>query len=58
MKQEEEARITISVPVSLKKRLKVRAIENDRSYSGEIVHCLKKGAGWAKPKMEELVNGS
>lgn len=46
---EEEARITISVPVSLRKLLKIRAVQNDRSYSGEIVHCLKRGAEW-KPQ--------
>lgn len=57
MSQEKESRITISVPVSLRKMLKVRAIENDRSYSGEIVHCLKKGSGWFSTQAEELENG-
>ncbi|WP_434286313.1 hypothetical protein [Celeribacter sp. SCSIO 80788] len=48
MKQnDEDVRITITVPASLRKMLKVSAAQNDRSFSGEIVHCLKKGSGWA-----------
>jgi hypothetical protein len=44
--QEKDVRITITVPASLRKQLKVNAALNDRSFSGEIVHCLKKGSGW------------
>ncbi len=44
--QEEMVRLTIAVPASLRKRLKMSAVQNDRSFSGEIVHCLKRGAGW------------
>lgn len=44
---EEEVRMTISVPASLRRRLKVNAAANDRSLSGEIVRALKVGSGWA-----------
>lgn len=44
---DEDVRITIKVPASLRKQLKVSAAMNDRSFSGEIIHCLKKGSGWA-----------
>lgn len=44
--QRDAVRITITVPASLRKELKVRAAQNDRSFSGEIVHCLKVGSGW------------
>lgn len=44
--QEEMVRLTIAVPASLRKLLKVSAAQNDRSFSGEIIHCLKRGAGW------------
>lgn len=44
--QEQMVRLTISVPASLRKMLKIRAAENDRSLSGEIIHCLKIGSGW------------
>lgn len=51
MTQEPDTRITITIPASLRKLLKVNAIQNDRSYSGEIVRCLKIGSGW-KPDEE------
>lgn len=44
--KDEDVRITITVPASLRKMLKVNAAMNDRSFSGEIVHCLKRGSGW------------
>lgn len=44
--QDEMVRLTIAVPASLRKMLKVSAAQNDRSFSGEIIHCLKRGAGW------------
>lgn len=48
--QEEMVRLTILVPASLRKSLKVKAAENDRSFSGELIHCLKRGAGWGEDK--------
>lgn len=56
MTQEKEARITITVPASLRKLLKVNAAKNDRSFSGEIVRCLKIGSGW-KPDEEAAGDG-
>ena len=44
--QEEMVRLTIAVPATLRALLKTSAKENDRSFSGEIVHCLKRGSGW------------
>lgn len=52
-KQEEMVRLTIAVPASLRKRLKVSAAQNDRSFSGEIIHCLKRGAGWEQEGSEQ-----
>lgn len=46
MEKDEDVRITITVPASLRKLLKVNAARNDRSFSGEIVRCLKIGSGW------------
>lgn len=43
---EEMHRITIAVPATLRALLKASAAKNDRSFSGEIVHCLKRGSGW------------
>jgi hypothetical protein len=45
--KEEMVRLTIAVPNSLRRLLKVSAAQNDRSFSGEIIHCLKHGAGWS-----------
>lgn len=42
-----DSRITITVPATLRRELKVRAAKNDRSFSGEIVHCLKEAVGWS-----------
>lgn len=47
MGQEESVRLTITVPASLRKVMKLNAVQNDRSFSSEIVHCLKKGSGWS-----------
>ncbi len=47
---EEMVRLTIAVPATLRALLKSSAKENDRSFSGEIVHCLKRGAGWTSDK--------
>jgi hypothetical protein len=47
-KEDEMVRLTISVPASLRKMLKVSAAQNDRSFSGEIIHCLKRGSGWSE----------
>lgn len=44
--QDEMVRLTIAVPATLRTLLKASAAENDRSFSGEIVHCLKRGSGW------------
>jgi hypothetical protein len=44
--KDEDVRITITVPASLRRELKVNAAKNDRSFSGEIVNCLKRGVGW------------
>lgn len=55
MTQEADTRITITIPASLRKLLKVNAIQNDRSFSGEIVRCLKIGSGW---KPEEVATGA
>lgn len=46
MRQEADTRITITIPASLRKILKVSAAKNDRSFSGEIVHCLKVATNW------------
>ena len=46
--KEEDVRITITVPASLRRELKVNAAKNDRSFSGEIVHSLKRGVGWSE----------
>lgn len=47
MEQEEkDTRITITVPASLRRRLRQQAAQSDRSFSGQIVHCLKIGSGW------------
>lgn len=43
---EEMVRLTIAVLATLRALLKSSAKENDRSFSGEIVHCLKRGSGW------------
>lgn len=51
--EDEDVRITITVPASLRKMLKVNAAMNDRSFSGEIVHCLKRGAGWEPETTEK-----
>lgn len=50
--QEEMVRLTIAVPASLRKLLKVSAAQNDRSFSGEIIHCLKRGSGWPEEEMK------
>lgn len=44
--QEQEVRLTITVPASLRRLLKVKAAQNDRSFSGEIIRALKVGSGW------------
>ncbi len=44
----EGVRITITVPVELRRYLKIRAAENDRSLTGEIVRSLKIGSGWSR----------
>ncbi|MBB4347939.1 hypothetical protein GGE35_000136 [Rhizobium cellulosilyticum] len=54
MTEEDHVRITIVVPSSLRKLLKVNAAKNDRSFSGEIVRCLKVGSGWdSQPQNEK-----
>lgn len=50
MPDDKETRITITIPASLRKDLKVNAAKNDRSFSGEIVHCLKLGM-WGAEKV-------
>lgn len=50
MPEDKETRITITIPASLRKDLKVNAAKNDRSFSGEIVHCLKRGM-WGADKI-------
>lgn len=51
---EELVRLTITVPASLRKRLKISAAKNDRTFTGEIIHCLKRGAGWSDDSMEQI----
>ncbi|MBG6209262.1 hypothetical protein IWQ49_003933 [Labrenzia sp. EL_126] len=41
-----DVRMTITIPADLKKHLKVKAAENDRTLSGEIVRSLKVGSEW------------
>lgn len=48
MEAEESVRLTITVPASLRKMMKLNAVKNDRSFSSEIVHCLKRGSGWSQ----------
>lgn len=48
-----DTRITITIPADLRKVLKIRAIQNDRSFSGEIVHCLKVGSGWQETQTND-----
>ena len=43
---DKDTRITITVPASLRRMLRESAARNDRTFSGEIVRCLKKGSGW------------
>ncbi|MEO1027521.1 MAG: hypothetical protein AAFX02_00550 [Pseudomonadota bacterium] len=51
-----DVRMTITIPADLKKHLKIKAAENDRTLSGEIVRSLKVGSAWnagedkSKPK--------
>ena len=52
MNEEMDVRITIAVPSSLRKLIKVNAAKNDRSMSREIVRCLKIGSGWEKEAVE------
>lgn len=52
---DQDVRITITVPASLRRTMKVSAAKNDRSFSGEIVHCLKIGSGWKSD--EEAAGG-
>lgn len=45
-KEDKDTRITITVPASLRRMLRLQAAQADRSFSGQIVHCLKIGSGW------------
>ncbi len=53
MEEKEDVRITITVPASLRRLMKVNAARNDRSFSGEIVHSLKIGSGWNDQETEK-----
>lgn len=55
--QEKMVRLTIAVPATLRTMLKESAAANDRSFSGEIVHCLKVGSGWTGGKAGGACNG-
>lgn len=39
-----QVRLTISIPEGLRDALKAKAMQEDRSFSREIVRCLKAGA--------------
>lgn len=41
-----DTRMTVQLPASLKRHLKVLAAKNDRPLSKQVLHCLKKGSGW------------
>ena len=43
----EDVRMTITIPADLKRHLKIKAAENDRTLTGEIVRSLKVGSQWA-----------
>lgn len=41
-----DSRMTVQLPASLKRHLKVLAAQNDRALSKQVLHCLKMGSGW------------
>lgn len=41
-----DSRMTVQIPASLKRLLKVQAAQNDRPLSKQVLHCLKIGSGW------------
>ena len=45
--EENDVRMTVQLPASLKRHLKVMAAQNDRPLSKQVLHCLKVGSGWA-----------
>ena len=50
-------RMTVQLPASLKRHLKVLAAKSDRPLSKQVLHCLKEGSGWVCEQSEELKNG-
>lgn len=53
MKNDNLTRLTIAIPADLRRMLKIKAAENDRTFSGEIVHALKIGSGWKEIEEKE-----
>jgi hypothetical protein len=41
---EDMVRLTISIPASLRKELKIKAVEKESSFTREVILCLKRGA--------------
>ena len=56
MSQKQEiARMTVPLPASMKREIKINAAKNDRPLSKEILNTLRMGLA---AKKEELSNGT
>lgn len=57
-KAEEISRMTVQLPISLKRHLKVLAAQSDRPLSKQVLHCLKAGSGWPEELREADQNAA
>lgn len=55
---ENDARMTVQLPASLKRHLKVLAAQNDRPLSKQVLNCLKEASGWSEDQSEGLPRGA